>query len=435
MLEDRTKHSRSLCSSALWRGEVTVGGLACGRPADPGTTTSQKPAGGSSPKKESKGKTSARPSLGIVAIATFLQILLQDSAAAQDVRVESSRLRALDVRAAALNPPDKDIPEGDQMLYDEARRLTDEMRELRAAIETEGVGDPLAQVVSLKTEMTALFSEVAALDCSQASSGQLRKVASTINRTQNFIRQRFFFIGSEPPSPNPWDGVPAPPQSANDGYGVYCREVKSFIGDTAMQQAINKYYAQIEGIIAQEVKEANGVRAATERLVGLLEKRKAAVDTRIKENATKQQLGRHFWLLILIIGGFGVVSMLAVRLFNPDIQMEWVASGQVIQFVTVTVLLSVIMALGLASILKENTLGTLLGGIGGYVLSQGIGRAAARQAQLAQAGRGSELTTPSLPIATGVAAPVSAEGAPARPRETPEGEPAAKTLSPDVKST
>ncbi len=36
------------------------------------------------------------------------------------------------------------------------------------------------------------------------------------------------------------------------------------------------------------------------------------------------------------------------------------------------------MALGLASILKENTLGTLLGGIAGYVLSQGVGRAAAQ---------------------------------------------------------
>lgn len=38
------------------------------------------------------------------------------------------------------------------------------------------------------------------------------------------------------------------------------------------------------------------------------------------------------------------------------------------------------MALGLAGLLTENTLGTLLGGIGGYVLSQGIGRSAARAA-------------------------------------------------------
>lgn len=37
--------------------------------------------------------------------------------------------------------------------------------------------------------------------------------------------------------------------------------------------------------------------------------------------------------------------------------------------------------LGLSGVLNEDTLGTLLGGIGGYVLSQGVGRAAAHRAQ------------------------------------------------------
>ena len=36
--------------------------------------------------------------------------------------------------------------------------------------------------------------------------------------------------------------------------------------------------------------------------------------------------------------------------------MEWIASGQVTQFVTILVLLSVIVALGLSNILHENTL-------------------------------------------------------------------------------
>jgi membrane protein YqaA with SNARE-associated domain len=58
--------------------------------------------------------------------------------------------------------------------------------------------------------------------------------------------------------------------------------------------------------------------------------------------------------------------------------MEWVASGQVIQFTTVMILLSALMALGLTQILTEQTLGTLLGGLAGYVLAQGVGRATAR---------------------------------------------------------
>ena len=44
------------------------------------------------------------------------------------------------------------------------------------------------------------------------------------------------------------------------------------------------------------------------------------------------------------------------------------------------VLLIIICVLGISEILKENTLGTLLGGIGGYVLSQGVGRAARHEA-------------------------------------------------------
>ena len=80
---------------------------------------------------------------------------------------------------------------------------------------------------------------------------------------------------------------------------------------------------------------------------------------------------------------FGLALIAMVRLFEVDVQMEWVASGQVIQFATVMVLLIVIAALAIAKILSENTLGTLLGGVAGYVLSQGVGRAVARAAERA----------------------------------------------------
>ena len=71
---------------------------------------------------------------------------------------------------------------------------------------------------------------------------------------------------------------------------------------------------------------------------------------------------------------------MCIKQFTTEIQHEWVASGQAIQFVTVMILLSSVMALGLAKVIQENTLGTLLGGIAGYVLAQGVGRAAAREA-------------------------------------------------------
>jgi len=84
--------------------------------------------------------------------------------------------------------------------------------------------------------------------------------------------------------------------------------------------------------------------------------------------------------LVAILAAFGVAAILLVRFFPEAIQDEWVASGQVIQLLTVVTLLLIILCLALANIIKENTIGTLLGGIGGYVLSQGIGRAAGRAA-------------------------------------------------------
>lgn len=95
---------------------------------------------------------------------------------------------------------------------------------------------------------------------------------------------------------------------------------------------------------------------------------------------TKMSLQANLYIMILIIGLLSIATIGIVRWFPKDVMKEWVESGQVIQFVTVMILLSVIMALGLAGLLTENTLGTLLGGIGGYVLSQGVGRSAARAA-------------------------------------------------------
>jgi hypothetical protein len=85
------------------------------------------------------------------------------------------------------------------------------------------------------------------------------------------------------------------------------------------------------------------------------------------------------WLMG-ILALFGVAAIFLVRFFPEAVQVEWVVSGQVIQLLTVVTLLLIILCLALTSIIKEETIGTLLGGIGGYVLSQGIGRAAGRAA-------------------------------------------------------
>jgi hypothetical protein len=78
--------------------------------------------------------------------------------------------------------------------------------------------------------------------------------------------------------------------------------------------------------------------------------------------------------------------------------MELITSGQMIQFPTVMILLVIIVALAIPKTIGENTVSTLLGGIAGYVSSQGIGRAVAREGER-RAGVGSGGAT--LPSAAG----------------------------------
>ena len=103
------------------------------------------------------------------------------------------------------------------------------------------------------------------------------------------------------------------------------------------------------------------------------------LEKKIETKERKQDLRSQLPWMIGLLGGISVIAIAVVRLFPSVVMMEWVSSGQVIQFVTVMLLLSAILALGLAELLEGETVGTLLGGIGGYVLSQGVGRSAARR--------------------------------------------------------
>lgn len=121
--------------------------------------------------------------------------------------------------------------------------------------------------------------------------------------------------------------------------------------------------------------------------------------TALKElrNRLTKETGLRGDMLWIVAGVclFACITLAVIRLYSPDQAMEFIKSGQLIQFPTVMILLVVIVVLGLTSILQENTLGTLLGGVAGYVLSQGVGRAAFRDAErTASAGQRAGGTTP-----------------------------------------
>ena len=154
---------------------------------------------------------------------------------------------------------------------------------------------------------------------------------------------------------------------------------------------------KIQTGINENISKAESAKTQLSQVIELLKKRQALIQDKLSKQqvSAARTISDQLWVIILVIGFSGIVTMLVVLFFPHPIQMEWVASGQVIQFVTVLILLSVILSLGLSDILRENVLGTLLGGIAGYVLAQGVGRAAARAALTS----GAALPPPPPPVA------------------------------------
>lgn len=266
---------------------------------------------------------------------------------------------AISARIAEITPPDKDIPDNQIILADEIRRVNQELEETRKLANTY---DKEIKSLNQNKELTAkTLQEIANLNCDS----QPPNVSLLMDQVDRLTRSLS----------NPWDDdyVSDPWVSVTTqeirklGIKEQCEGLKRVTSDPDLLTFIDRKQNELEAI-----------KAETGRLLEALQKRQAALSLHNEVAETKQDIFQYLWIIIGVIGLLSIGTIFVIKLFTPDLQQQWVASGQVIQFVTVMILLSVIMALGLASILKENTLGTLLGGIAGYVLSQGVGRAAAQ---------------------------------------------------------
>jgi hypothetical protein len=105
-----------------------------------------------------------------------------------------------------------------------------------------------------------------------------------------------------------------------------------------------------------------------------LESRKRTIITQMSDSVASARVTKTMPWILGAIFLFGVTSMLGTRLFSSEIQSELIGSGQLVQFVTILILFGALLALGLADKLQEQTLAALLGGLAGYVLSQGVGQ-------------------------------------------------------------
>ncbi|MEA3016111.1 MAG: hypothetical protein QOI38_833 [Sphingomonadales bacterium] len=110
-----------------------------------------------------------------------------------------------------------------------------------------------------------------------------------------------------------------------------------------------------------------------------LEERKQQIVTEMSNQVASARVAGIMPVILVIIFTLGLVMLIAARLFSPEIQSELVCSGQLIQYATILILFGALIALGLADKLQEQTLAALLGGLAGYVLSQGVGQKEQRQ--------------------------------------------------------
>jgi hypothetical protein len=147
-----------------------------------------------------------------------------------------------------------------------------------------------------------------------------------------------------------------------------------------LQDRITTLLGNAEVQVKKDQADAMPMKARLTNVIGALGRYKTRLENAIEDSASPAgKVAGQLWGIIAIFCTFAIAIFLVVKQFKSRIQFELIASGQVIQFATVMVILIVVCVLGISDILHENTLGTLLGAIGGYVLSQGVGRAASRK--------------------------------------------------------
>lgn len=216
-------------------------------------------------------------------------------------RGQFGSLPAIQARAAQLNPPDKDLPEIEQFMYDEVRRIDDELRELRGISVHETEKREKGQLDSIKGELATAIQGISSLDCKKPNAQTLRSLIVPFEKIQSYVSRTFFNEEIEAPQPNPfsmafWFGPDRPKFDS-----AFCNDLKAYIGDNANQQLFPAYIDKLVANLGGEQKKLEEYTKAASGLADLLQKRRAAIQLKLASRVTQQQIGNSLWLVILII--------------------------------------------------------------------------------------------------------------------------------------
>jgi hypothetical protein len=132
----------------------------------------------------------------------------------------------------------------------------------------------------------------------------------------------------------------------------------------SLQNAI-KVFQRLVDIRLAEVEQKT---PRAQKLLDAWNERKNQIEKGLEQQTgTASTVANYLPWIIAAFCLFALLIFILLMKFPEKPQMELIASGQVIQFATVMVLLIVVCILGMAKFITDSTLGTLLGGISGYV--------------------------------------------------------------------
>lgn len=291
-------------------------------------------------------------------------------------------IKDLEAKEAEIKDLSDRIPSNQIIAFEESKKLEEFILRIQQvnAFNTEGL-KILADLQRSRDGVSQALTTILALDCQPASEPNFVRALNQIGESQA-ITIRVQALGGD---------LQGDVNSLNTNireifaelyhpqYTTKCTTTKESLSKNLkgnIEAAFNKLIESAKN----RIEDNKAFNDRSNKTIEVLQKRRQQILDRLGGEKAQIQVVDNLPWIILIIGLSCLGAIALILKFPEKLQIEWVISGQVIQFVTVMILLSGILALGLASVLKENTLGTLLGGIAGYVLAQGVGRAAAREA-------------------------------------------------------
>ena len=312
------------------------------------------------------------------ALAFSLAGLVFAPIASADIRQAREASPKNDGKSAAPVDPQYPVPKSPAQVAIEIRRVAQKIDDLERRVATAErrkaeLAEQLTEVeesakvaAPLSPALNLLLNDLSTADCKsavpEAKVLELRRLIDVLNQLpdpDNFSPRTI-----RPPST-----APGPSQ---------CSDLKAFALEwVSLPRDVEKRTRDLEKA-AKTIRRLQTQDAEDARQLAELKQWLDRLRASSEESGSFDIIGK-LPVLIAFLGVFSLSIMVMVRRFTPDIQREWVQSGQVIQFMTVTVIVIAVLSLGLAEKLSPENLGTLLGTIGGYVLAQGIGRSASRK--------------------------------------------------------